>query len=101
MSLLGVVDVVDRDWRDLVSIVLARHVLPHDLGQIGTDLDSRDLDAEHRAGMRPGEGRIFVGADGPRLRRPEHVKDARSIQLTSIVALDDRCRDFVEKWARA
>lgn len=97
VSVVDVVDVVDRDWRDLVAIVIAYHVLPHDLGQVGADLDSRHIDPQHRSRVRPSEGRIFVGADGSRLRRPEHVKDARSVQLTLIVALDDRCRDFVEE----
>ena len=91
------VDVVDVDrgyWGGLALVILGGHVVSHDVGQRGPNVDARDFDAEHGRGVRVCQGVIVVRADRSRLRRPEHV-DGHPI----IVTLDEIDRDLVRRAA--
>lgn len=94
MESLGVFDVLDRDRRGFVPVVVGLHVTEHDLGQRGAQLDAGNFYTEHGASMRPGQSRVSVRADRSRLRRPEHVDDPGG-RHHAIVALDESERDFV------
>ena len=95
MTMSPVIDVLQIDRRRLILFVVGR-IGFGDLGQLITELDARHFHPQHGLSVLCRQDGIFVRADRPGLRRPQHVDDPSH---PTIVALDERARDFVQKVA--